>query len=82
MLLTTYPFTLAYTAPISIYTAPTLIQTLVSIYTLINAIQGYRKEIINIAKIYTKEQKYSSMNESLNYKLTIFYIIYNRADIL
>ena len=38
---------------------------------------SYSKEIANIAKIYTKEQKYSSINKSLNYKLTIFYDIYN-----
>ena len=40
-------------------------------------ITSYSKEIINIAKIYIKEQKYSSINKSLNYKLIIFYNIYN-----
>ena len=40
-------------------------------------ITGYRKEIANIAKIYTEEQKYGGINESLNYKLIIFYDIYN-----
>jgi len=68
MLLTTYFFTLAHTAPI---------QTPVPIYAPIDAIQGYRKEITNMAKIYTKEQKYSDINKSLNYKLTIFYNICN-----
>jgi len=38
---------------------------------------GYSKEITNTAKIYTEEQKYSGTNESLNYKLIIFYDIYN-----
>ena len=38
---------------------------------------SYSKEIANVAKIYTKKQKYSSINKSLNYKLTIFYNIYN-----
>ena len=38
---------------------------------------GYSKEIVNIAKIYTEEQKYNSINKSLNYKLIIFYNIYN-----
>jgi len=38
---------------------------------------GYRKEIANAAKIYMEEQKYSSTNESLNYKLIIFYNICN-----
>ena len=40
-------------------------------------ITSYGKEIANIAKIYTEEQKYSGINKSLNYKLTIFYNIYN-----
>jgi len=38
---------------------------------------GYRKEIVNIAKIYIEEQKYGGINKSLNYKLTIFYNICN-----
>ena len=42
---------------------------------------GYGKEIVNVAKIYIEEQKYGNINESLNYKLIIFYNIYNRADI-
>ena len=42
---------------------------------------SYGKEIINTAKIYTEEQKYSNINESLNYKLTIFYNICNWADV-
>ena len=29
--------------------------------------------------MYTKEQKYSSVNKSFNYKLKIFYNIYKRA---
>ena len=37
-------------------------------------ITSYGKEIVNIAKIYTEEQKYSGINESLNYKLIIFII--------
>jgi hypothetical protein len=42
---------------------------------------GYSKKIVNVAKIYTKEQKYSGINKSLNYKLIIFYNICNQADI-
>jgi hypothetical protein len=38
---------------------------------------SYGKEIVNIAKIYIEEQKYSGINESLNYKLIIFYNICN-----
>ena len=44
-------------------------------------ITSYGKKIINIAKIYTEEQKYSGINKSLNYKLIIFYNICNQADI-
>ena len=44
-------------------------------------ITSYGKEIMNAAKIYIKEQKYGGINKSLNYKLTIFYNICNRADI-
>ena len=44
-------------------------------------ITGYSKEIANIAKIYTEEQKYGGINKSLNYKLIIFYDIYNWADV-
>ena len=40
-------------------------------------ITNYGKEIINIAKIYTEEQKYGGINESLNYKLIKFYNICN-----
>jgi len=40
-------------------------------------ITSYGKEIANTAKIYTEEQKYSGINKSLNYKLTIFYNICN-----
>ena len=48
----------------------------------LNTTTGYKKEIANAAKIYIEEQKYGNINKSLNYKLTIFYNIYNRADIL
>ena len=40
-------------------------------------ITSYGKEIVNAAKIYTEEQKYGNINESLDYKLIIFYNIYN-----
>ena len=40
-------------------------------------VTSYSKEIVNIAKIYIEEQKYSNINKSLNYKLIIFYNIYN-----
>jgi len=40
-------------------------------------VTGYSKEIANVAKIYIEEQKYGGINESLDYKLIIFYNIYN-----
>ena len=40
-------------------------------------ITSYSKEIVNTAKIYTEKYKYSGINKSLNYKLIIFYDIYN-----
>ena len=40
-------------------------------------ITSYGKEIANVIKIYIEEQKYSNINKSLDYKLTIFYNIYN-----
>ena len=68
MLSTTYPFAPAHTAPV---------QTPVPIYAPTDTIQGYGKEITNMAKIYTEEQKYNGTNKSLNYKLIIFYNICN-----
>ena len=35
-----------------------------------------------MAKIYIKEQKYNSTNNSFDYKLTIFLNIYNRVKLL
>ncbi|KAI0994324.1 hypothetical protein K3495_g13858, partial [Podosphaera aphanis] len=42
---------------------------------------NFGKEIANMAKIYTEEQKYSGTNESLDFKLRIFYDICHRADV-
>src|SRR6266702_6376297 len=39
------------------------------------------KEISNAAKMYTKELKYNGINSSFNYKLIIFYNIYNQSNI-
>src|SRR6266700_4618144 len=43
---------------------------------------GWGKEISNTVKIYTEELKYNSINSSFNYKLTIFYNIYNQFNVL
>ena len=39
------------------------------------------KEISNTAKIYIEELKYNGINSSFNYKLIIFYNIYDQLDI-
>src|SRR6266566_3184289 len=43
---------------------------------------GWGKEISNAVKIYIKKLKYNGINSSFNYKLTIFYNIYNQSNIL
>src|SRR6266702_8013644 len=45
-------------------------------------IPGWGKEISNAAKMYTKELKYNGINGSFDYKLTIFYNIYNQFNVL
>ena len=44
--------------------------------------KGYRQELSIIIKIYIEESKYRSNRDSFNFKLTIFYNIYRRADVL
>ena len=45
-------------------------------------LKGYRQELSIIIKIYTKESKYRGDGDSFDFKLTIFYNIYRRANIL
>ena len=44
--------------------------------------KGYRQELSIIIKIYIEESKYGGDRDSFNFKLTIFYNIYGRANIL
>ena len=44
--------------------------------------KGYRQELNIIIKIYIKESKYRGNRDSFNFKLTIFYDICGRANIL
>lgn len=44
-------------------------------------VQVAHKEIATVAKIYTDEQKYSGVNDSFDYKLTIFYDICKRSGL-
>ena len=41
----------------------------------------YSKEVAIIAKIYIDDQKYNKVNNSFNFKLTIFYNIYKRSGL-
>ncbi len=45
-------------------------------------ISGYGRELSNLAKMYTKESKYSGENDSFTFKLAIFNDICSRADVL
>jgi hypothetical protein len=42
---------------------------------------GYGKEIATVTKIYTDDQKYSGVDDSFDFKLAIFYDIYNRSSL-
>ena len=55
--------------------APTIPQPPVHI----PGIPSYGRELATVIKLYTDDQKYAGTNESLDYKLTIFYNICNRA---
>ena len=56
--------------------------TIISITTVPTSILGYGKELVNIVKLYTDDQKYNGISGNFNFKLIIFYNIYNRVDIL
>lgn len=43
---------------------------------------GHKKISSNIVKIYINKAKYSSCNNSFNFKLMIFYTIYSIANVL
>ena len=43
--------------------------------------RGHGREIAEIAKIYTDEQKYGGVGDNFDHKLTIFYDICNRVDL-
>jgi len=43
--------------------------------------QGFGKELANLAKMYTEDNKYSGENDNFDFKLVIFHDLCNRADI-
>jgi hypothetical protein len=55
--------------------------TTIPVATVPTSILGYKKELVNIAKLYTDNQKYSGISGNFNFKLIIFYNIYKRADV-
>ena len=57
---------------------PTII---IPVATAPTPILGYGKELVNVAKLYTDNQKYNGISGNFNFKLIIFYHIYNRVDI-
>src|SRR6266568_8013257 len=46
-----------------------------------NQNQGFGKELTNLAKIYTEDNKYSGEDDNFDFKLTIFHDLCNRADV-
>lgn len=42
---------------------------------------SYRKKLLNLAKIYTNNTKYSNCNDSFIFKLAIFHNIYSKTDV-
>ena len=44
-------------------------------------IQGFGKELANLAKMYTEDNKYSGENDNFDFKLVIFHNLCNRANI-
>jgi len=43
--------------------------------------QGFGKELTNLAKIYTEDNKYSGENDNFDFKLIIFYDLCSRTNI-
>jgi len=43
--------------------------------------QGFGKELTNLAKMYTEDNKYSGEDDNFDFKLTIFYDLCSRADV-
>jgi hypothetical protein len=41
----------------------------------------HEKKLVNLAKLYTDETKYSDENDSFSFKLTIFHDMCDRADV-
>jgi hypothetical protein len=43
--------------------------------------QGFGKELTNLAKMYTEDNKYSGEDDNFDFKFTIFYDLCSRADV-
>ena len=45
------------------------------------SVQGYGRELANLAKMYTEDSKYSGENDNFDRKLTIFHDLCDRVDL-
>ena len=43
--------------------------------------QNFGKELANLAKLYTKDTKYSGEDDNFDYKLMIFHNLYKKATL-
>jgi hypothetical protein len=71
--------------PLSLLSPPpqaTTPTTTTPITTVPTSILRYGKELVNAAKLYTDDQKYSGISGNFDFKLIIFYNICERVDIL
>lgn len=50
--------------------------------TILNISMGHNRKLLNLAKIYTNDAKYSGCNDSFIFKLVIFHNIYSKFDVL
>src|SRR6266705_2071554 len=57
-----------------------LIQPILSIQPTLSS-QGFGKELTNLIKMYIKDNKYNGEDDNFNFKLTIFYDLYSRANV-
>ena len=49
--------------------------------TEVTSTQGIGKELANLAKMYTEDNKYSGENDNFDFKLVIFHDLCDRADV-
>lgn len=65
-----------------IYIVQNFLYTISPLAIIITTSTGYNKKLLNLAKIYTDDAKYSDYNNSFIFKLAMFHDICFKADIL